>query len=47
LARDAGAGELALTHLRPDADSAQVLAQAREVFPEARLAREGMVLSLP
>jgi ribonuclease BN (tRNA processing enzyme) len=46
LARDAGAGELALTHLRPDADSDRVLAQAREVFPEARLAREGMVLSL-
>lgn len=46
LARDAGAGELVLTHLRPDVDGARVLAQAREMFPGARLAREAMVLSL-
>ncbi|HHW55757.1 MAG: MBL fold metallo-hydrolase [bacterium] len=41
LAREAGVEKLLLTHLYPEGDEGELLAEAREVFPQADLAREG------
>ncbi|HHY36572.1 MAG TPA: MBL fold metallo-hydrolase [Firmicutes bacterium] len=41
LAREAGVEKLLLTHLNPEGDEEGLLAEAREVCPQADLAREG------
>lgn len=41
LAEEAGIEKLLLTHLNPEGDEEGLLAEAREVFPQAELAREG------
>ena len=43
-ARDAGARRLVLTHFTPGIDQAVLLREAREVYPEARLAHPGLTL---
>ncbi len=47
LALRAGARRLVLTHLWPTHDSAKLLAQARAVFPQTELAREGTTVPVP
>ncbi|MCR4576294.1 MAG: MBL fold metallo-hydrolase [Clostridiales bacterium] len=42
LAREANAGELVLTHFRPESDTEELLDEARSVFPNCRLAEEGL-----
>lgn len=42
LATEAKAGELILTHFRPDSDTEELLDEARAVFPNCRLAEEGL-----
>lgn len=44
LAREAGARRLALTHFTPGTDRTQLLQEAREVYPDAVLARPGLTL---
>lgn len=44
LARDAGAGQLIVTHLRPDVDEATLLKEAMAVFPEAILVKADMLI---
>ena len=46
LARDAGAGGLILTHLNPVFSPDLLLREAREIFPDARVAEEGAVIAL-
>ena len=43
LARDAGCRALLLTHMNPDLDAEAILAEAREIYPEAMLACPGFV----
>ena len=44
MARDAGARRLVLTHFTPGTDQAELLSQAREVYPAALLAHPGLKL---
>jgi ribonuclease BN (tRNA processing enzyme) len=44
LARDAGAGRLIITHLRPDVDETTLLKEAAAVFSETVLVRDDMLL---
>jgi ribonuclease BN (tRNA processing enzyme) len=44
LARDAGAGRLIVTHLRPDVDEATLLKEAAAVFPETILVKTDMLI---
>jgi len=46
LARDAGARRLVITHLNPNFSPALLLREAREIFPEASVARAGDRISL-
>jgi len=46
IAREAGVGRLLLTHLLPEYDPEEVLAEAREVFPGAQLAEPGATVVL-
>jgi len=46
LARDAGVERLVLTHLNPSIPQALLLKEAREFFPDVRLASAGAVLEL-
>lgn len=46
LARDAEAGQLVLTHLNPSISTDVLLREAREIFPEVRVAQAGAVLRL-
>ncbi len=46
LARDAGAGRLVVTHLRPDVDAAALLAEARTAFENTELAKEEMLYTV-
>ncbi len=46
LAVRAGAGRLLLTHVAPWTDHDAVLAEAREVFPDAELVRQGAVYEI-
>ena len=41
LARAGGAGRLVITHLNPDLDAAELMREARAVYPEAELASPG------
>ncbi len=49
LARDAGVRRLALTHISPryTRDAPELLAEARAIFPETVIARDGMELEVP
>ncbi|MFZ5624545.1 MAG: ribonuclease Z [Gemmatimonadota bacterium] len=49
IAREAGVRQLALTHISPrySYDTSQLLAEAREVFPETVIARDGMTVDVP
>ena len=49
VARDAGVKQLALTHLsaRYSLNASELLQQAREVFPETVVARDGMEIEVP
>ncbi|ADU50475.1 beta-lactamase domain-containing protein [Thermaerobacter marianensis DSM 12885] len=47
IAREAGVRQLLLTHLLPEYDPQEVLAEAQEVFPAARLAEPGATVELP
>ena len=42
LAAEANVGELVLTHFRPNSDTEELLDEARAVFPNCRLAEEGL-----
>ena len=46
LAREAGAKQLVITHLNPELDPAELLEEARRVFPGAVLAERGLRLDL-
>lgn len=46
IGREAGVKRLLLTHLLPEYDPQEVLAEAREVFPAAQLAEPGAVIDL-
>ncbi len=46
LAREAGAGQLVITHLNPFIPRRTLLEEARNVFPEVRLAEAGLVFDL-
>mgnify|MGYP001240248219 CR=1 FL=1 len=46
IAREAGARRLWLTHLLPENDPAEVLAEARAIFPAAELAEPGATIEL-
>ncbi len=46
LARDAGAGQLIVTHLRPDVDEATLLKEATAVFPETILIKVDMKIQV-
>lgn len=49
LARDAGVRRLVLTHLsaRYSREAPELLAEAREIFPETIIARDGLVVDVP
>jgi ribonuclease Z len=49
LALEAGVGRLVLTHISPryTRDAPELLAEARAVFPETVIARDGMVVDVP
>ncbi|MBA2627912.1 MAG: ribonuclease Z [Gemmatimonadales bacterium] len=49
VARDAGVRQLVLTHIsqRYTRDAPELLAEAKAVFPEVRIARDGMVVDVP
>jgi ribonuclease Z len=49
VALDAGARRLVLTHIssRYSRDAAELLAEARSVFPETVIARDGMTVDVP
>ncbi len=49
IARDAGVKQLVLTHISPrySRDAAELLAEARAVFPETLVARDGMCIDVP
>lgn len=49
VARDAGVGRLVLTHVsaRYSREAPELLAEAKEVFPETVIARDGMVVDVP
>ena len=49
LARDAGVRRLALTHISPrySRDAPELLAEARAIFPDTVIARDGMELEVP
>jgi ribonuclease Z len=49
VAREAGVGELVLTHLstRYDQDPSPLLRQATEEFPRVRVAHDGLVVEVP
>ena len=49
VAVEAGARRLALTHIssRYNRDAAELLAEAKAVFPETIIARDGMTLDVP
>jgi ribonuclease Z len=49
VAAEAGARRLALTHIssRYNRDTAELLAEAKAVFPETVIARDGMTLEVP
>ena len=49
VAREAGARRLVLTHIsaRYTREAPELLAEARDVFPEAVIARDGMVIEVP
>jgi len=49
VALDAGVRRLVLTHIssRYNRDAAELLAEARAVFPETVIARDGMTLDVP
>lgn len=49
IARDAGARELVLTHIsaRYSREAPELLAEARELFPATRIAKDGMVVEVP
>jgi ribonuclease Z len=49
LARDAGVHRLVLTHISPryNRDATELLEEARAVFPETAIARDGMVVDVP
>ena len=44
LARDAGAGRLVITHLRPDVDEMTLVKEAAAVFPHTALAKTDMLI---
>jgi ribonuclease BN (tRNA processing enzyme) len=46
LARDAGAGRLIVTHLRPDVDETALLKEAAAVFPETVLIKDNMLIQV-
>jgi ribonuclease Z len=49
IARDAGVRRLVLTHIsaRYSREAPELLAEAREIFPETMVARDGMVVEVP
>lgn len=49
IAREAGVRQLALTHISPryNRDATELLAEAREVFAETVIARDGMEIDIP
>jgi ribonuclease Z len=49
VALDAGVRQLVLTHIssRYNRDAAELLAEARAVFPETVIARDGMTVEVP
>ncbi len=49
IARDAGVRRLVLTHISPryTRDASELLAEAREVFPETTIARDGLEVAVP
>jgi ribonuclease Z len=48
-ARDAGVGRLVLTHIsaRYNREAPELLAEARAVFPDTTIGRDGMVIAVP
>ncbi len=46
LARDAKAGRLIITHLRPDVDEATLLKEAAAIFPETSLVKADMLIQV-
>jgi ribonuclease Z len=49
VALDAGVRRLVLTHISPryDRDASELLAEAKAVFPETVIARDGMTVDVP
>jgi len=49
VAREAGVRRLALTHISPryGRDAPELLAEAKAVFPETVIARDGLTLDVP
>jgi ribonuclease Z len=49
IARDAGVRQLVLTHIsaRYNRDAPELLAEARAIFPETSVARDGMTVEVP
>ena len=49
LAREAGVHHLVLTHISPryNRDAPELLEEARQLFPETTIARDGMVVDVP
>jgi ribonuclease Z len=49
IARDAGVRQLVMTHIsaRYTRDAPELLAEARAIFPETSVARDGMTVEVP